>query len=274
MTSFVKPKKSSPTVDTKFTISNISPPEIDKTYTMSLMPDLTAKKLRTSAVVPQPQVSNTFGSTSTLSLIKGIKPSSSNLPRDEKLEQKTAISFRLQNANLTREREFIPTILTHTMADEKDIKKRIIVCPDIKRFENKSVEVFCWYCRLYIQPDIYALPLPISFKEEKFEGEGFFCSFNCMLAYTNDFCSGQHRYKNCGTLIHLLYQRIFETNIMLKQITPSPSWKLLKTYGGHLTNEEYRKHIQLNRFISLNQRTKEALIIEIHPEMFQSLHEE
>lgn len=75
-----------------------------------------------------------------------------------------------------------------------------------------------------------------------FEGEGTFCSFNCAVAYVSDNYS--IKYKNTGMLINKLYKHIFGF-LPKEKIVPSPSWKMLKDYGGEFTIEEYRKSFQI-----------------------------
>lgn len=76
---------------------------------------------------------------------------------------------------------------------------------------------------------------------EYFEGEGIFCSFNCMVAYAAE--NSCIKYKNAGMLINKLYKAIF--GIFPKEkIVPSPSWKLLKEYGGDMSLDEYRRNFQ------------------------------
>lgn len=70
-----------------------------------------------------------------------------------------------------------------------------------------------------------------------FETEGVFCSFPCIKSYilaqkTNS------RYSNSSTLLTLLYTKL--TGNPITYIPPSPGWKQLIEYGGHLTIKEYR----------------------------------
>lgn len=75
-----------------------------------------------------------------------------------------------------------------------------------------------------------------------FEGEGVFCSFNCMFAYLfENYCI---KYKNSGMLLNKLYKSIFG-HYPKQKIIPSPSWKLLQEYGGDWSIEEYRKNFQV-----------------------------
>jgi len=67
----------------------------------------------------------------------------------------------------------------------------------------------------------------------------------------------------------LLYRKLFKSNKLINKIIPSPSWKLLKDYGGHLTPEEYHKCLQHIEFKSLHQTLKtESMKIQQVSEIF------
>lgn len=69
--------------------------------------------------------------------------------------------------------------------------------------------------------------------------DGLFCSFNCCLAYikanrTNPL------YMDSESLLNKIYFDLFGENCI--PLIESPSWRLLKNYGGHITIDEYRKN--------------------------------
>lgn len=74
--------------------------------------------------------------------------------------------------------------------------------------------------------------------EEKayYETDGCFCSFNCIKAFIID---NKHDllYKDSLNMLSKMYYDIFSSYDIIK---PSPSYRLLKEYGGHLTIDEYR----------------------------------
>lgn len=88
---------------------------------------------------------------------------------------------------------------------------------------------------------------------EYFDGEGIFCSFNCMLAFVKE--NNNVKYKNSYMLILTLYKVIFG-NYPKEKILEAPSWKMLKEYGGELTINEYRKCFQLVSYKDMNQYIK------------------
>jgi hypothetical protein len=81
-------------------------------------------------------------------------------------------------------------------------------------------------------------------KEDYFITDGVFCSFNCCKAFIKD---NKHNilYENSESLLIKLFSDIMKTNnLKLNTITisPAPSWRLLKEYGGNLTINEFREN--------------------------------
>jgi len=80
--------------------------------------------------------------------------------------------------------------------------------------------------------------------DEYFVTDGFFCSFNCILAFIHDNKSNV-LYKESLSLINVLYKYLISKDVT--KIIPAPHWRLLKNYGGCLTIEEFRN--SFNRII-------------------------
>lgn len=89
---------------------------------------------------------------------------------------------------------------------------------------------------------------------EYFDGEGIFCSFNCMLSYYLENQSKNVRYKDTPTLINLLYYYIFGK--YPEKISKASSWKMLKDFGGDLSIEEFRKNFNNITYKDMNQYIK------------------
>ncbi len=104
--------------------------------------------------------------------------------------------------------------------------------------------VRCWYCRTTIPQSWCPLGIPTKYLEKtgQFVTEGIVCSFNCMCSYVNE--HNCFRYKESGHIISILYRKIFNTSIPTTDILPSPSWKLVKEYGGNMDIEQERKSSQ------------------------------
>lgn len=81
---------------------------------------------------------------------------------------------------------------------------------------------------------------------DKYIVDGSFCSFNCCLSYIED---NTHLsiYTHSKMLLFQLFMSIFpDKNINIK---PSPHWRLLKEYGGHLTLDKFRENIDTIQYV-------------------------
>ena len=72
--------------------------------------------------------------------------------------------------------------------------------------------------------------------------DGVFCSFNCTLAFIKD-NNHDSFYKESYSLLHSLYFDLVDKK--MAKILPSPHWRLLKDFGGHLSIEEFRKKLNV-----------------------------
>ena len=70
--------------------------------------------------------------------------------------------------------------------------------------------------------------------------DGIFCSFNCCYAFILE-QQPNPIYQQSEVLLKRMYYDLFPD--FDTQLFPSPSWRLLKQYGGELTIEEYRKNL-------------------------------
>lgn len=136
-----------------------------------------------------------------------------------------------------------------TIVINDDLSLKMFITPNTndktvdKMQLNKTRKHCCWYCRHNVPSDWHPLGIPIKFSKEQntFECDGIFCSFNCIVAYLQE--HNQYRYKDSNVLLLMMYRHIFKKHRDITKIVPSPSWKLLKEYGGHLSIDEYRNCI-------------------------------
>jgi len=167
--------------------------------------------------------------------------------------------------------------------------KRIINYISITTKITKDKTYNCWWCTLQIENTPVGCPLSVkcetnSTKKETFTyyTDGIFCCFNCIKAYVMEY--GQHdiKYKDSIRLLALMlydnndnFDPNIDTNtedttnikkeIEPKIIHPSPPWRFLSQYGGHVTPQQYKEMI--NRVVY-----KEKGIIQLHP--ITTLYEE
>ncbi len=95
-----------------------------------------------------------------------------------------------------------------------------------------KTDVSCWWC--CHQFDTMPLGLPFHYNGTVFKVKGCFCSFNCMLAYSDNKVSGDTLY-----LIHYLFRVLTKKSFKVK-IQKAPPREMLKLFGGPYSIEEFR----------------------------------
>lgn len=74
---------------------------------------------------------------------------------------------------------------------------------------------------------------------------GVFCSFPCVLAHIETY-KADPLYKDSKSLLHSLYYKLY--GIELK-VNPASNWQCLKSYGGNMSIEEYRRSFCVCNYI-------------------------
>jgi hypothetical protein len=74
---------------------------------------------------------------------------------------------------------------------------------------------------------------------EYYETDGYFCSFNCVLAWIED---NKHddRYNQSKMLLYKIFKMVNKGKIT--KLNPAPHWRMLTVYGGSLTISEFREN--------------------------------
>lgn len=75
-------------------------------------------------------------------------------------------------------------------------------------------------------------------KECYFRVDGIFCSFPCCLAFINEH-KNDTLYQYSENLLRLMHRHAFPD--VSFQLSPAPSWRLLKNYGGEIDINQYRE---------------------------------
>lgn len=83
-------------------------------------------------------------------------------------------------------------------------------------------------------------------KNEYYETDGIFCSFECCMAYINE---NKHNvlYNNSTSLLLKMFNDMYGKKI--KTIMPAPHYRLLIPYGGYLNIESFRKSFNKHEYI-------------------------
>ena len=115
---------------------------------------------------------------------------------------------------------------------------------DNKNWPLKT-NINCWWCKHSF--DNRPCFIPEKYLNNVFSVCGCFCSFNCSLAFLIN--EDIYNKNNKITLLKFMYRMIYRnTN---DNIIPSPSWKILKNFGGILDINEYRQNT-VNKLIDYN----------------------
>ena len=85
--------------------------------------------------------------------------------------------------------------------------------------------------------------------ESFFIVDGLFCSFNCCMAFIKD-RSHEEFYKKSESLLYAMYNKTFGN--LDHNIASAPDWRLLTSYGGPLTIEEFRNSFSNIKFTDIN----------------------
>jgi hypothetical protein len=83
--------------------------------------------------------------------------------------------------------------------------------------------------------------------KDYYETDGVFCSFNCCMAFIKE-NKYKELYKDSTILLNHMYYKIYGTSV---RITPAPSWKLLREYGGTMSIKNFRKSFNKLEYIDL-----------------------
>ena len=104
---------------------------------------------------------------------------------------------------------------------------------------NITQNTKCWWCKnTFDTPNVV---LPEYYFEVTFYCIGNFCSYNCVKAYNIDL-NDSNIWKR-ESLINLMYYMTYNKN---KMIHPSPSWLILKEFGGFMSIDDFRKNFETN----------------------------
>ncbi len=206
-----------------------------------------------------------------MDLLSSIETLESSLIRTEK--RRTHSDFNQTKIDQLRSQFFdkpIPTMLNLSLYKLINTPADIFLKNTLLEPWCFHAETPCFFCRRCFDNETI-LPLSMPIKELKickqtkkqsthiipdnsnnlyFVGNGKYCSFNCLVADLQSFSPSASSliYNN----IIKLYDAIFGFKPSRK-ILKAPSWKLLISNGGFLSNQEYENCLQKITFVDLHQ---------------------
>lgn len=152
--------------------------------------------------------------------------SENELYKSDNIEENNILKDKMETLSVTCESE-------NKSSNGIYINKINIYNIDIKQ------ETKCWWCKNSFNTPNVVLP------EQYFNGTfyciGNFCSYNCSKAYNIDI-NDTNIWKR-ESLINLMY---YMTYNRFKEIEPSPSWLILKEFGGFMLINDFRKNFETN----------------------------
>ena len=127
-------------------------------------------------------------------------------------------------------RKKIDELQTKLFKYEKNVKPSIIMC------EGRSK---CWWDKHFFNTP--PVEMPTSYFNGKFNCEGKFCSWDCMMAYNIEIND-----ENVAKRTSLIYMMQKKTYNSFNIIKPASSWKVLIDFGGIVSIDDFRANLLTN----------------------------
>lgn len=113
-----------------------------------------------------------------------------------------------------------------------------------------------WCCHNF---DHQYLGMPIKYRDNKFEINGCFCSFECMCAYNFYSNENNHNIWEVYNLINIMAEKL-EYN---RFVYPAPPRKCLNMFGGYMSINEFRNFKNSKKIINANKCPMVVMVDEI-----------
>ena len=130
------------------------------------------------------------------------------------------------------------------LINPKDFDGVKVLLKNIDKSQMTNIACY-WCCHKFDNP---YLGLPIKYKNNTFEVNGCFCSFECMCAYNFYSNENNHNIWEIYNLINIM------ANLMNydKYIFPAPPRKCLTLFGGYMSIDEFRNFKTSKKIINVN----------------------
>ena len=102
----------------------------------------------------------------------------------------------------------------------------------------KTTDVSCFWCCHQFQTQPCAIPETIH--NDLFKVKGCYCSFNCAMAHLFDIEKGSNMLWEKLSILNLMMKK-FGDKVNNTELKPAPPREALKSFGGYLTLDEFRK---------------------------------
>jgi hypothetical protein len=103
---------------------------------------------------------------------------------------------------------------------------------------NENKDTKCWWCTYsFVNSPIY---LPHKYINNTYYVTGYFCSFNCVIAYNYSLKDTYITHR--ANMIYLMYNQLLNNE---EHIIPAPPKEILIDYGGYMDIDEFREKSQI-----------------------------
>ena len=108
-----------------------------------------------------------------------------------------------------------------------------------------KTDILCYWCKHSCKHSPIGCPIKYNNKPKKhYIVDGIFCSFNCCYAFIKD-NSHNSLYETSAQLLHKMCNELYKKcDDEYIQINSAPNWRLLKSFGGHLSIEEFHNNFK------------------------------
>lgn len=188
-----------------------------------------------------------------------------NLPPSEKKSSLSSSSMTLDVSQ------------TQYLTDKRKMKNIFIHSVDLclKPLPEKT-DIWCYWCKHPFQGRPIGCPVKCYLNEHTneniYETYDIFCGFNCLMShivYVHKHNIDTDIYRESDTLVKQMYFDIYDNFPSDNDIRCAPDWKLLKSFGGPMEIEEFRKSNENVCITSTNMRVRPFPIMISSTDMFQ-----
>lgn len=126
----------------------------------------------------------------------------------------------------------------HRIAERRIVPKCLSEDFNARSYPNKEYKGDCWWCKYSFENEAVGFPLKYNTVMSFWEMFGFFCSYECALAYNND--KPNKNVSVDSNLFSILKCTFRDYKDVIK---PAQHWSILEKFGGTMEIDEFRSNI-------------------------------
>lgn len=140
----------------------------------------------------------------------------------------------------------------------------------------EKTDIWCYWCKHPFNCQPIGCPIKYyideNLNENIYEIYNIFCGFYCLMAhikFVKKYIIDEDIYRESDTLINQMYYDIYGYFPLNNELTCAPDWKLLKSFGGSMEIEDFRKCNENVCITTTNSRVRPFPIMISSTEIFQ-----